>query len=93
MSVVHLNRFFWQSIRIFIPIDTVAVLGAADHVADSFLFVSLGEIRVHGTYAAQEAVFVVIGPRLDPFGEQLDAAFEQTERTAFLFAQGFHDRR
>lgn len=57
------------------------------------LFVPLGEIRVHGTDAGQKTLLVVVRPRLHPFGEQLDAALEQAERTAVLLAQALHDRQ
>lgn len=70
-----------------ITIDTVAVFGAADHVGTGLLFVALDETCIHGTDARQEAFFVVVRPRLYPFGEQLDAALEQAERTATLLAR------
>lgn len=74
-----------------IPIDTITVLRAADHTGNGLLFVPLRKVCVHRTNAGQETLLVVIGPRLHPFGEQLDAALEQAERATVFFAQALHD--
>lgn len=83
--------FLYNFFDIWITVNSVTMLGAADYVGTGLLFVSLGEIHINGTNAAQKTLFVVIGPRLNPFGEQFDAAFEQAERTTVLFAQALHD--
>lgn len=83
-------QFFW----VLISVHTITMFGVFDRTSRTgLLFVSLSKIRVHGTDASEKTLLVVVRPRLHPFGEQLDAALEQAERTTVLFAQALHDRQ